>query len=297
MSNGDEQEGGRAVGLIGVGIMGYGIATNLLRHGHELVFQDHPGNQPVHDLLAAGATPVETAMQVAADSDIIILCVTGASEVEDVMTRRDGVLAAINQDTVIVDCSTSLPSTSRRMAELASKARCHYIDAPMTRTRKEAMEGRLNLLVGGDAGILAGIRPMLSCFAENITHVGGVGTGHAMKLLHNFVSLGFSAVLAEAAATASRAGVDARVFAEILAKGAGSGVVFERLKPFILEGDASGLAFTISNAQKDLGYYLSLAEEVGAKRLTADGAFTLFNDAVGDGHAGEMVPELIRILS
>ncbi len=89
----------------------------------------------------------------------------------------------------------------------------------MTRTPKEAAEGRLNLIVGAPDVLLQEVLPLLQSFAENITHAGPVGAGHQLKLLHNFVSLGFSAVLAEAAAAAKRADVPASVFVEVLAKG------------------------------------------------------------------------------
>ena len=89
----------------------------------------------------------------------------------------------------------------------------------MTRTAKDAHEGRLNLLVGGDAALFDEVRPLLACFAENMTLAGPIGAGHRMKLLHNYVSLGFVALLAEAAACAQRAGVAPEIFVEVLAKG------------------------------------------------------------------------------
>ena len=134
----------------------------------------------------------------------------------------------------------------------------------MTRTPKEAAEGRLNLLVGGDAALFEACRPLLACFAENITHVGAVGAGHSMKLLHNYVSLGSVALLAEAAACAQRNGVAPEVFVDVLAKGGGGGMALERLKPYLLAGDTSGLRFSIANASKDLGYYNTMAGDAGA---------------------------------
>ena len=91
---------------------------------------------------------------------------------------------------MVIDCSTALPSSSVRVAQAVQAAGSRFLDSPMTRTPKEAAEGRLNLLVGGDPGLVEACRPLLQCFAENITHVGPVGSGHSMKLLHNYVSLG-----------------------------------------------------------------------------------------------------------
>jgi 3-hydroxyisobutyrate dehydrogenase len=134
-------------------------------------------------------------------------------------------------------------------------------------------------------------------FAENITYAGEVGTGHTLKLLHNFVSLGFSAVLAEAAACAAKADVTPEVLIEVLGKGGGASVVFERLRPFILAQDSSGFRFSIANAHKDLGYYLTMARDSGAEAEAALGIFQVYDSAYKAGHEQEAVPELISFLS
>src|SRR5690606_4959530 len=190
------------IGLIGVGLMGHGVAVNIARRGYRLALLDHPGNQPVADLLAIDARACASAAALAADSDVVILCVTGTPEVEDVLFRADGVLAGLRPGTVVIDCSTAVPSSTTRVATAIGAAGGRFLDAPMTRTPKEAAEGRLNLIVGGDRALFEQCRPLLASFAENVVHAGPVGAGHTLKLLHNYVSLGFTAVLAEAAACA-----------------------------------------------------------------------------------------------
>jgi 3-hydroxyisobutyrate dehydrogenase-like beta-hydroxyacid dehydrogenase len=285
------------VGLIGVGLMGHGIAANILKHGYGLSFLDHAGNQPTADLLAMGAIARGSAAEIAGHCDIIVLCVTGTPQVEDVLFRSDGVLAGLRRGTILIDCSTAIPASTRRVAARVAAAGGRFLDAAMTRTPKEAAEGRLNLIVGAPDDLLCEVMPLLRCFAENIAHAGPVGAGHQLKLLHNFVSLGFSAVLVEAAAAARRAGVPAEVFAEVLGKGGGAGVVFDRLRPFILEGDASGFTFTLSNALKDLTYYKAMADDLGAVNTLAQAAQALYADAVETGNAARAIPELIAILA
>jgi 3-hydroxyisobutyrate dehydrogenase len=284
------------IGIIGVGLMGHGIATNIVKHGYGLTLLDHPGNQPVDDLLAAGATSVGTPRAVAEQSDIIILCVTGTPQVEDVLFRPDGVIAGLAKDAVVIDCSTAVPSSTLKVAAAVAGAGGRFLDAPMTRTPKEAAEGRLNLIVGGDAALYEYCLPLLRCYAENITHAGPTGSGHRLKLLHNFVSLGFSAVLAEAAACARRAGVDAGVFVDILAHGGGKGVVLDRLRPFIETGDDSGFRFTIANALKDMGYYNTMADEAGAPATTAQAVRESYAKADAAGLAQMPVPVLVDFL-
>lgn len=286
----------KRIGMVGVGLMGHGIASSLLRHGLPLTYLDHPGNRPTADLLSAGARAATSGAVVAAASDVVILCVTGSPEVEDTLFRDDGVLAGLRQGAVVIDCSTAMPSSTARIAAALEAAGARFLDAPMTRTPKEAAQGRLNLIVGGDPALFAECRPLLACFAENIVHAGPVGSGHALKLLHNYVSLGFAAVLAEAAACARRAGVDSEVLLQVLAKGGGGGVVLERLRPFIETRDDSGFRFTIANALKDMGYYAAMAGELGAVRTTAEAVRETYGRAA-EGHARSTVPSLIDLLA
>ena len=141
----------KTIGVIGVGRMGHGIAANLLKASWPLVFLDHAGNQPTGDLEAAGARRVGQVADIAAQCDTIILVVTGAPQVEAVLAGPGGLLEALSPGTVIIDCSTSLPETTKDMAAKVVEAGGLFLDAPMTRTPKEAAEGRLNLIVGGDA--------------------------------------------------------------------------------------------------------------------------------------------------
>ena len=281
------------VGLIGVGLMGHGIARNILEAGHRLCFLDHPGNQPVDDLLAAGATARASGREVAEAAEVVILCVTGSPQVESVLFEAGGVLDGLAPGTVVVDCSTALPSSTTTVARRVHEAGGRFMDAAMTRTPKEAEAGRLNLIVGAPAALYAELHPLLESFAENITHAGEVSAGHTLKLLHNFVSLGFSAVLAEAAAASRRAGIDDAAFLEVVGSGGGGGVVFERLRPFVESGDPSGFRFSVANATKDLGYYRAMTDELGASRDLAQAVEGLYAGIV---EQDRMVPELIALL-
>jgi 3-hydroxyisobutyrate dehydrogenase len=286
----------KTIGMIGIGMMGLGIASNLHKHGHPLVLLQHAGNQPLDKLVAGGARTTLSAAELARDADVVILCVTGTPEVEDALHRADGVLAGLRPGTIVIDCSTAIPSSTVRVAAAVTEAGGRFLDAPMTRTPKEAAEGRLNLIVGGERELFEQCRPLLACFAENIVFAGPVGSGHRLKLLHNFVSLGLSAVLAEAAACAERADVDPAVLLDILTTGGGGGVILERLRPFIESRDGSNFRFTIANALKDMGYYTTMAQELDA----ADSAAVAIRDTYGRAYAqapAATVPELVAMLA
>lgn len=284
------------VGMVGIGLMGHGIASNLVKHGHALTVLEYPGNQPLDALKAAGAVSVATGAELAAQSDVIILCVTGSPQVEAVLLSPGGVLEGLRPGTVIIDCSTAIPSSTVKVAQAVTERGGRFLDAPMTRTPKEAAEGRLNLLVGGEPALFEECKPILACFAENITHAGPVGAGHRMKLLHNYVSLGVVALLSEAAACALRSDIDPAVFAEVLSKGGGGGVALERIKPYLLEQDPSSLRFFMSNAQKDLSYYNTMAAEAGAVREIGAAVQHTFDQAVTQGGGDRYVPELVSLL-
>ncbi|HET7402795.1 MAG TPA: NAD(P)-dependent oxidoreductase [Usitatibacter sp.] len=286
------------VGIVGVGLMGLGIATNVQRAGWPLRFMHHAGNQPTGDLVSRGAVQHASAADVARDSDIMILCVTGTPEVEEVLfNAQGGAMQGLRRGTIVIDCSTAIPSSTLRIAKAVEAAGGRFMDAPMTRTPKEAMEGRLNLIVGGERALFDECLPLLKSFAENITHAGPVGSGHTMKLLHNFVSLGFSTVLAEAAACADRAGIDASVLVDVLAKGGGAGVILQRLQPYILERDSSGFRFSVSNAHKDLSYYTAMAGDLHASHEAADGILKVLEGAKAGGHGAAPLPELVTIVN
>ncbi|QHJ00881.1 NAD-binding protein [Xylophilus rhododendri] len=283
------------IALIGVGMMGHGIARNILKHGYALTVLEHAGNQPLDELKNSGARSEPGIPGLAAGADIVILCVTGTPQVEAVLLGEGGVLQAMRPGTIVIDCSTAIPTSTERLAAEVQRAGGRFLDTPMTRSPKEAAEGRLNLLVGGDAALFAECRPLLACFAENISHCGPVGAGHRMKLLHNFVSLGFVSLLAEAAACAQEAGVDTAVFVEVLGKGGGGGAALERVKPYLTTRDPSALRFTVANGVKDLGYYTTMAREAGAQHDIADSVLAALGQALDLGGPQALMPELVSL--
>ena len=277
--------------------MGSGIAASLLRHGYPLSILEHEGNQPLEPLLAKGANSHSSIADVARQARVIILCVTGTPQVEAVLFSEGGLLQHLQPGTTIIDCSTAIPGSTIRIAGEVQNAGGHFLDAAMTRTPKEAAEGRLNLIVGGERADYEATLPILEAYAEVIVHAGPVGSGHRMKLLHNYVSLGFSAVLAEAAALARRSGADPHQFCEVLAAGGGGGVVLERLRPYIENGNTENFRFSAANAYKDLEYYCAMAEEQGGRQEVAQAVKSLYANANAAGLGQIPVPQLIDHLA
>lgn len=281
------------VGIIGVGMMGGGIAASVLRAGHSLRFLKRETNDTTASLAGAGGVAMATVAEVADGADHLILCVTGAPEVEAVMAEA---MLLIRAGMTVIDCSTSLPETSRAIAAQLAEKGARFLDAPMTRTPKEAQEGRLGLIVGGEQATFEAALPLLRTFGESITHVGGVGAGHAAKLAHNYVSLGFAAVMAETLACAEKAGIEMTAFLDVLKAGGGNSVILDRMRPYMESGDDSSFRFALKNARKDFGYYTGMAEGAGARHEIADAVQALYA-AASEARPQGVIPELVDHLS
>lgn len=288
--------GTQRVGFVGVGLMGHGLAKNIAQAGYPLTFFEHAGNQPVEDLRALGATSSATMTDIAANNDVVILCVTGSEQVKDITIGNQALVNGLGEGKVVVDCSTIEPHVTQKVANEICSSGAQFLDAPLTRTPKEAEQGKANVMVGGDASVLEQVRPILETFAENIYHAGPVGTGATLKLLHNFISLGNCVLLAEAVVSAKRSGVDIDTFIEVLTTGGGDSTALKRLTPYILDGDVGNFRFSIANSAKDATYYKSLADHLDVPAVAADAIQQVFDHFRAKGFGERPVPELIDLL-
>ena len=282
------------IGFIGAsGLMGHGMAKHLRAKGHPLTITVHRNRERVADLLDAGAQLAATPADVARNSDIVFLCVTGSPQVEAVVAGADGLLSAAARGLVIVDCSTAEPASTQRLREQCSALGVHLVDAPLARTPVEAEAGRLNVMVGATDTQFAQLEPVLKAFAENVFHVGGPGAGHIIKLLNNFVAQAQCAAIAEAFGVGQKAGVDLkRLIALISAGGVNSGLI--QLMAKTLDGDLTGLKFELDNARKDMRYYTHLAEGLGVPTLVGEGVHQSLSLACALGYGNKYVPSLVE---
>lgn len=281
------------IGFIGIGLMGHGMAKNLLAKGFPLTIRVHRNRANVQDLLEAGAVEVATNALVAKQSDIVFLCVTGSPQVEEVVLGNHGLCEAARPGLIIVDCSTSEPESTRRIREALAPAGVEFVDAPLTRTPKEAEEGRLNTMVGADEETFAAIRPALAAFCENVFHVGPPGAGHTVKLLNNFIAMAIAAASAEAFAAAAKAGIGADKLAQVIGAGAVNNGIFQAMYR-VFSGDMAGLRFALDNARKDVRYYTHLAETLGMPSPVGDAVHHAFAQAAALGLGARFVPALVE---
>jgi 3-hydroxyisobutyrate dehydrogenase-like beta-hydroxyacid dehydrogenase len=286
----------QSVGLIGVGLMGHGIGKNIVAKGYPLTVLAHHNRAPVEDLLAKGGKEAKSARELAQARDVIILCVTGSPQVEEAIFGKDGVLEGLRPGAVVVDCSTAEPGSTMKVAAAIAAKGGRFVDAPLVRTPKEAEEGRLGVMTGGDPEVIKEIRPILECFAEAIVHAGGIGAGHTLKLINNFIALGTAAAVAEGIATAARAGVDMTALRDVVSSGGANSVMFERLIKVPLANDDTAAKFAISNAAKDLRYYTNMAENLPVAGFVAEAVHQTFILALNRGYRDKFVPRLVDLI-
>lgn len=252
------------IGFIGVGYMGRGMAKNLLQKGHPLVVLGHRKREAVEALKAMGATEASTPRELAEQCDILHLCVTGSPQVEALIQGPDGIAAAKRPGLIVIDCSTSDPVSTLAMGELLAAKGMTLVDAPLGRTPKEAEAGTLDAMVGADPETFARIEPVLRCWAGHVVHLGPLGLGHKIKLLNNFVALGYAAVYAEALAVGRKGGLTPEQLHAVVGASRLRNGFYDTFMKWTLEGDENAHVFSISNAHKDMRYFANFANSLGA---------------------------------
>jgi 3-hydroxyisobutyrate dehydrogenase-like beta-hydroxyacid dehydrogenase len=285
------------IGYIGVGLMGHGAAKNIREKGYPLTILGNRNRAPVEDLIKRGAVEAKNPAEVARQSDIVFLCLPSTVEVEATVFGEDGVLAGCRAGMILVDSTTADPNSTRRLGVALAAKGVAMVDAPLGRSPKEAEAGKLNTFVGGEPAIVARIRPVIECYADTIIDAGPLGSAHTLKLMNNFISIGTSAVIAEAVATASKLGVDMKKLYEVVSSGGANSAMFQMMMPWVLEGDDSRLRGPLRIAGKDLRYYTKLAEAAPATAFVAQACNQIYQLANIRGHGERFMPVLPGILA
>ena len=284
------------IGFAGVGFMGHGMAKNIVEKGWPLTVLGHRRREAVEDLKGRGAREATSARELAQASDVVVLCVTGSPQVEALVSGPDG-LATAGKALLIIDCSTSEPSVTTRLAEELAPKGITLIDAPLGRTPKDAWEGALDVMVGGEPASVERVRPVLEAFARRVVHTGPTGTGHTMKLLNNFLSMGYAALYAEALALGAKAGLTPQTFDSVIRGGRMDCGFYQTFFKYVLERDREAHKFTLRNGLKDTTYLAAFANATDTANPLGAAVRNSFALAVGAGHGDDYVPMLSDIIA
>ena len=278
------------IGFVGVGLMGHGMAKNIVEKGYALTVLGHRNRAPVEDLLKRGVREAKSARELAEASDIVFICVTGSPEVEAIV--RGGLKEGLKPGSIVVDCSTADPVSTIALATELSALGVTLVDAPLSRTPKEAWEGTLDTMVGASDEVFARLKPVLDTWAGRVVHIGGTGDGHRMKLLNNFLAMGYAALYSGAVTLAQKVGITPQRFDSVIRGGRMDCGFYQTFMRWTLEGDREAHKFTLANAFKDMRYLESMADSAGMSNPLGNAVKNSYALAVSRGGAADYVPML-----
>lgn len=282
------------VGFIGLGIMGTGMARNLLKAGFPLQVWNRTTSR-AEPLVAEGATLAESPAALAAASDIIITCVSDTPDVEAVILGEDGVIAGARSGALVIDMSTISPQATIAIGEQLAEHGVHMLDAPISGGSEGAARGTLSIMIGGDAADVARAQPVFAAMGKTITHVGGHGAGQTVKLVNQILVVGNTLAMCEALLFAQAGGVDLQKAFEAVSPGAAGSWMFSNRAPQILRRDWRP-GFTIDLQQKDLRLVLQAADSLGVPVPTTSMIFNLYRTLQARGLGAEGNHGLVKAL-
>jgi 3-hydroxyisobutyrate dehydrogenase len=283
-----------ALGFVGLGIMGQGMARNLLKHGHTLTVWNR--TQAKGDaLVSEGARWAEGPAAVAAASDIVFTCVSDTPDVEAVILGTDGILQGARAGSLVVDMSTISPAATRAIGEQLAAKGVGMLDAPVSGGSEGAAKGTLSIMVGGAADQVERARPYLEAMGKTITHVGGPGDGQMVKLVNQILVVGNALAMSEALEFARAGGLDLQKALAAVSGGAAGSWMLSNRGPQILADDWRP-GFTIDLQQKDVRLCLREGDALGVPMLATSLVFNLYRVLQADGLGHEGNHALIKAL-
>ncbi len=259
----------KRIGLIGAGTMGRASVARILEGGFDLVVYE-PFGPSAEKVGQLGATLVSSPAAVASECEIVLLFLPGPEVIEEVVAGANGLLSAIQEDSVIVDLSTTDPDSTRKMAAQAADKQVGYLDAPVL--GRPGSIGNWALPVGGDSDHIETCRPVLKLLASQIIPIGECGSGNKIKLLNQLMFGAINAMTAEMMAIARRAGIAPKVLYDTITASQAGAVsnLFKELGRCVADDDYSDPAFTVDLLCKDVSLATRFAENNGATPLLGE---------------------------
>ena len=287
----------KRIGFIGLGVMGEPICRNLARKSGADVLAYDRDPAPLGRLGAQGVRAADSALTVAEQADVVFLSLPSGEVVAEIVRGAGGLLRTARDGQLVVDLGTTPVDLTRELAQEYAARGAGFVDAPVARTRAAAEAGTLSVMVGADAATFDALRPLLACFASDLTHCGPVGCGQVVKILNNMVLFETVIALAEAHAIGTRCGVDPQLLFDTLAKGsADSFALRNHGMKAILPGQFPPRAFSVEYARKDLSYALRLARESAVDAGGARSADNCLLQAIEAGEGELYFPVVSRVI-
>ena len=285
------------IAFAGIGLMGLPMCRRLLAAGHPLtVWNRNPAKTA--PLQAAGARHAATLAELAADADIVCLCLSDTAAVEQVMFAADGLAAQLSANTLVVDFSSIEPAATRAFAQrLAEQCGARWVDAPVSGGVVGAEQGRLVIMAGGEPADIERLRAPLAALSQRLTHMGPVGCGQVTKVCNQLIVAANSLLIAEAVALAERGGVDASLLAPALAGGFADSLPMQILAPRMAARQHEPVQWKVATLLKDLDNAVKLARETDSASPLAALADQLMRLHATRGHGQADLSSVIGLFA
>jgi 3-hydroxyisobutyrate dehydrogenase-like beta-hydroxyacid dehydrogenase len=285
-----------SIGLVGIGLMGGGIAKRLLEAGYPLTVLPGPRGTNIDPMRQAGATVVRSPAELTASCTMILTCLPSSLEVEAVAGGEAGLMATAAPDLLHIDLTSGDPSSTLALASAYRDRGMHLVDAAMAGMPEQAAKGEITLMVGAEPNIFRRAQPVLQAFSKKIVHTGNVGTGQRTKLIMSFIGMAIANATAEALLVALATAVDIEALRGLVGDTGMNSNTFQSMAQAAIDGDVSRRKLTIANARKDVGYFVDMIDDAGLSTALAPATLKALERAASDGHADDYVPALTRIL-
>jgi 3-hydroxyisobutyrate dehydrogenase/2-hydroxy-3-oxopropionate reductase len=283
------------LGFLGLGLMGYPMARNLRRAGHEVAVWSYTTDKARKLAKDEKAKFCATPKEVGENSDVVFLCVGDTAMAEEVLLDADGVIESARPGMTVVDCSTIGVKESREIAAAFQKKGADYLDAPVTGSTPGAEGGSLTFMIGGDKAVFEKIRPLLDPMGKKIYFCGAQGMGLQAKLTQNLVLSNILMAFNEGMVLATKGGVDPKLMLEILDNSAAKCGLISYKAPFVF-GRNFTTNFSVKWMHKDVGLMLDSGQELGVPLPLTGLTRQLFQIAIAEGHGDEDICSSIKVL-
>ena len=283
------------LGFLGLGIMGYPMARNLIQAGHDVGLWSHTAEKARELAKSAGGRFCATPAEAAADADCVFLCVGDSAMSEKLILGEKGIAQGAKSGAVVVDASTVSPSSSRTIGAKLAESGFHFLDAPCTGSKPGAEGGTLTFMIGGDKEVFERVRPYFEPMGKRLYYCGGPGMGLHAKLTQNLILSNILQAFNEGMVLASKAGVDPELMLEILDNSAAKSGLISFKAPYVLRRDFT-TNFSVKWMHKDIGLMLDSADELSVPLPLTGLTQQMFRAAIAKGYGEEDICSTIKVL-
>jgi 3-hydroxyisobutyrate dehydrogenase-like beta-hydroxyacid dehydrogenase len=283
------------LGFLGLGLMGYPMARNLARAGHQVAAWSHTGAKAQQLASEEKAIACATPKQVAEQSDFVFACVGDTRMSEEVFTGPNGVLEGAKAGTVAADASTISPTASRGIGQKLAAKGIHFLDAPCTGSTPGAINATLTFMVGGDQGVFEKTKPYLEAMGKQFYYCGGPGLGLQAKLTQNLILANLMQAFNEGLVLSTKGGIQPDLMLDILNNSAAKSGLISFKAPFVFRRDFT-TNFSTKWMHKDIGLALGSAQELGLPMPLTSLTEQVFQAAIAEGYGEDDLCSTIRVM-